>query len=111
MDLITNEFAFSFAPEGWNYFRALVAEYEKNPNIAFENRTFFRFFPDERVIEIAHRFDVLFLHDPDKQSRTDGFKFYLGYYYDRFEGRATRDLYGYHRNMSNSIAVVGSITR
>ena len=113
MELITNEFAFSFAPEGWNYFRALVAEYEKEPDIDLEDSTFFRFFQDERIKSVRYLNDVLFLHDPDKRSRSDGFKFYLGtypwgdhvgggpwgYYYDRFEGKTTRDLYGYRRNL------------
>lgn len=113
MRCITNEFAFSFAPDGWNYFRALVAEYEKNPEIKLENSTFFRFFQDERIKSVRYLNDVLFLHDPDKRSRSDGFKFYLGTYpwgdhvgggpwghhYDELERKATRDLYGYRRNL------------
>jgi hypothetical protein len=113
MRCITNEFAFSFAPDGWNYFRALVAEYEKNPEIQLENSTFFRFFQDERIKSVRYLNDVLFLHDPDKRARSDEFKFYLGTYpwgdhvaggpwgshYERSEGKATRDLYGYRRNV------------
>ena len=108
---ITNEFAFSFAPEGWNYFRALVAEYEADPGIAVENTTFFRFFQHERVRSVRYLNDVLFLHDPDKRDR--GFQFYLGtypwgdhvgggpwgYYFDQSAGKKTRDLYGYRRNL------------
>ena len=111
MGRITNEFAFSFAPEGWNYFRALIAEYEKNPGVVVENSTFFRFFQDEQVKSIRYLNDVLFLHDPKK--RLDGFKFYLGtypwgdhvgggpwgYYFDQLHGKATRDLYGYRGNL------------
>lgn len=110
-DLLTNEFAFSFAPRGWNYFRALVAEYEKNPNVRPENTTFFRFFRDERVKSVRYLNDLLFLHEPGK--REQGFKFYLGTYpwgdhvgggpwghhFDRIEGNDTRDLYGHHANL------------
>lgn len=113
MRCITNEFAFSFAPDGWNYFRALVAEYEKNPEIQLENSTFFRFFQDERIKSVRYLNDLLFLHDPKKRSRSDGFKFYLGtypwgdhvgggpwgYYFDYFEEKSTRDLYGHRGNI------------
>jgi hypothetical protein len=112
MNLITNEFAFSFAPEGWNYFRALVAEYEQNPHISLERSTFFRFFQHEQVRSVRYLEDLLFLHDGGRRSRDDRFKFYLGTYpwgdhvgggpwgsyYDRLEQQTTRDLYGYRRN-------------
>jgi len=112
MEVITNEFAFSFASDGWNYFCALVAEYEKNSNIALEDTTFFRFFQHERVRSVRYLNDLLFLHDPNGRSRNDGYKFYLGTYpwgdhvaggpwghhYDQVEGKTTRDLYGYRRN-------------
>src|SRR6185437_3895679 len=74
MKWITNEFAFSFAPEGWNYFRALVAEYDRDDNLALENSTFFRFFQHEQVKSMRYLNDVLFLHDPDRRSRAEGFK-------------------------------------
>lgn len=110
-ELITNEFAFSFGADGWNYFRALVTEYEAQPNISLENSTFFRFFQDERVRSIRYLNDVLFLHEPSK--RGDGFKFYLGtypwgdhvaggpwgHYFDRVARLQTRDLYGYRNNL------------
>jgi len=113
MKWITNEFAFSFAPEGWNYFRALVAEYDRDDNLALENSTFFRFFQHEQVKSMRYLNDVLFLHDPDRRSRAEGFKFYLGtypwgdhvgggpwgYYYDQVEKKTTRDLYGYRCNL------------
>jgi hypothetical protein len=111
VNLITNEFAFSFAPDGWNYFCALVAEYEKNPRVRPEDTTFFRFFRDERVKSVGYLNDVLFLHQPER--RQAGFKFHLGTYpwgdhvgggpwghqFDRVEGRDTRDLYGYRANL------------
>ena len=77
---ITNEFAFSFAPDGWNYFRSLVAQYERDPNIGLENSTFFKFFQHERIKSVRFLNDLLFLHDPTKQSRNGKFKFYLGTY-------------------------------
>jgi hypothetical protein len=111
MELITNEFAFSFAPTGWNYFRALVAEYQGNPNVRMEQTTFFQFFQNPQIREVGYLNDLLFLHDPDK--RTRGYKFYLGtypwgdhvgggpwgYHYDVTKNRTTRDLYGYRANL------------
>ena len=108
---ITNEFAFSFEPNGWNYFRALIAEYEQNPKLNLRKSTFARFFQHERVRSIRYLNDVLFLHMPAK--RNEGFKFYFGtfpwgdhvsggpwgQYFDQVSGRATRDLYGYRRNV------------
>ena len=108
---ITNEFAFSFAAGGWNYFRSLVAEYEKDPNIDLDKTTFFRFFQHERVKSVRYLNDLLFLHDPERQRR--GFKFYLGtypwgdnvgggpwgHYHDSLTGKNTRDLYGYRNNI------------
>ena len=113
MKYITNEFAFSFADDGWNYFRALVAEYERNPQLSFKNSSFCRFFEDDRVRSVRHLNDVLFLHDPKKQSRTDDYKFYLGtypwgdhvgggpwgHYLDHVEEKSTRDLYGHRKNI------------
>jgi len=116
--LITNEYAFSLAPGGWNYFRALVAEYEQYPYTSLERTTFFRFFRHERVRSVRNLNDVLFLHEPHKRSRRDYFQFYFGTYpwghgtksgsvrggkpwghdYDRLEGTMTRDLHGYRRN-------------
>jgi hypothetical protein len=116
--LIVDEYAFSLAPEGWHYFRALVAEYEKDPNVLLENTTFFNFFQQERVKSIRTLNDLLFLHDPEKRARREGFQFYFGtypwgdwgkkeslvggkpfgYYYDRIEGKMTRDMYGFRTN-------------
>ena len=112
MELITNEFAFSFAPDGWNYFRALIAEYEKRPDTPLENTTFFKFFQHERVRSVRYLNDLLFLHDPER-SRKHGYKFYLGtypwgdhvgggpwgYHYDQSQEKNTRDLYGYRANI------------
>ncbi len=106
MRFITNEFAFSFADDGWNYFRALVAEYERKPHLKLEDSAFHRFFEHERVKSVRYLNDLLFLHQPEKRDR--GFQFALGTYpwgdhvgggpwgrhFDRMEGKSTRDLYG-----------------
>jgi hypothetical protein len=118
MTLITDEFAFSLAPNGWNYRCEIIAEYEKQSNIALENTKFFRFFQDERVNAIRYLDDVLFLHEPQKRWFADGFRFYLGTYpwggltsyadslvggtpfgwhHDLVTGKMTRDLWGYKR--------------
>jgi hypothetical protein len=117
-NLITNEYAFSFADSGWHYFRELIADYESNPGIAMQESTFFRFFQHERVRSIRYLNDVLFLHDPDHQNNNNDYKFYMGtypwgewgpngeinagvawgYHYDFIEGKMTRDLYGYRRD-------------
>jgi hypothetical protein len=118
MKYVMDEYAFSLAPDGWHYFRALLAEYERNPDVRLEDTTFFRFFQDERVSSVRYLNDVLFLHDADRRSSADGYKFYFGTYpwgdfwtrysliggkpwghhYDRVEGTMTRDLYGYRNN-------------
>jgi hypothetical protein len=111
IELITNEFAFAFSAEGWNYFRAILAEYEMDPDIDLERTTFFRFFQHEQVKSVRYLNDLLFLHDAKKRNR--GFKFYLGtypwgdhvgggpwgHYYDLLAGKNTKDLYGYSNNI------------
>ena len=117
-DLITNEYAFSFADSGWHYFRELIADYETNPGIAVQESTFFRFFKHERVRSIRYLNDILFLHEPDSQNNSNDYKFYMGTYpwgerdpdgeinggvpwghhYDCIEEKMTRDMYGYRRN-------------
>jgi len=111
IDLVTNEFGFSFSPAGWNYFRAAVAEYEANPGVDLEQSTFFRFFQHEEIRSVRYLNDLLFLHDP--ALRTRGFKFYLGTYpwsdhvgggpwghhFDAVSGKSTRDLYGFRQNI------------
>jgi hypothetical protein len=105
IEFVTNEFAFAFSAEGWNYFRAIVAEYEKDHHVDLERSTFFRFFQHEQVKSVRYLNDLLFLHDAEKRNR--GFKFYLGtypwsdhvgggpwgHYYDLVTGKNTRNLY------------------
>lgn len=119
MKSITDEFAFSLVPDGWNFYCDLIAEYEKSPDISLETTKFFRFFQDERVKRVRYLNDLLFLHIPGKRSQEDEFKFYLGTYpwggltradslaggtpfgwhFDRVEGKKSRDLWGYGRNL------------
>ncbi len=108
---ITNEFAFSFADEGWNYFRALVAEYDKDPGIRLEDSVFYRFFRHDLIRSVRNLNDLLFLNKPELRDR--GFQFALGTYpwgdhvgggpwghhFDRVEGKSTRDLYGPRANI------------
>jgi hypothetical protein len=108
---ITNEFAFSFAPEGWNYFRALVAEYQARPELQPEDSILYRFFQHERVQAVRYLNDLLFLHRPE--CRDSGFQFALGTYpwgdhvgggpwghhFDHTTGHSTRDLYGQRANV------------
>ncbi len=77
---LTNEYASSFAPNGWNHSRSLVAEYERNPHINLEGTTFFRFFQHKQIRAVRYLDDLLFLHDPEKRSRQDGIEFYFGTY-------------------------------
>jgi hypothetical protein len=112
VDLITNEFAFAFGAHGWHYLRALVAEYEGNPEIRLEETTFWRFFQHERVRSVRYLNDVLYLHEPQRRERESDFRFYLGTYpwgdhvsggpwgihFDRVEGAETSDAYGESRN-------------
>ena len=118
VDLFTCEYAFSLAPDGWHYFRSLITEYENDPSITLKNTTFYQFFQHKQIRSIRYLNDLLFLHDPEKRSRKDEYKFYFGtfpwggrnrgynsvggrpwgYHYDRVEGKMTRDLHGYRRN-------------
>jgi hypothetical protein len=119
MSLITDEFAFSLAMDGWNYYCALLEEYEKNPGVALEATQYFRFFQHEQVRLIRWLDDILFLHSPAQRSSPDGSRFYLGtwpwggmtaadsqvggtpfgWYYDRVEGSMTKEKWGYGRNL------------
>jgi hypothetical protein len=119
MRCVMDEYAFCLAPEGWHYFRALLAEYEQNLQIELEETTFYRFFHDERIRGVRYLTDLLFLHDPAKRPLPHEFHFYFGTYpwgdfwtrysvvggkpwghhYDVSEGKMTRDLYGYRQNI------------
>jgi hypothetical protein len=116
---ITDEFAFSLAPEGWNYYCALVAEYQKRPDINLEETTYYKFFQHELVNAVRNLDDVLYLHDSEKRTQPGRFKFFLGtypwggltqadslvggtpfgWYYDSITGKMTRDLWGYKQTL------------
>ena len=111
LELITNEFGFSFGDGGWNYVRSLVADYARDPDVELEQTTFYRFFRHERVRSVRYLNDLLFLHDPERQANQE-FRFYLGTYpwgdhvgggpwgrqFDELAGKDTRDLYGHRSN-------------
>jgi glycosyltransferase involved in cell wall biosynthesis len=113
---ISDEYGFSLAPDGWHYFRALLAEFEQNPEVEPAETTYFGFFRHDALRSVRYLEDVLFLHR--SSGAADGFRFYFGTYpwgdwtasdarvggkpfghhFDAVEGRQTRDLYGYRRN-------------
>jgi hypothetical protein len=115
--VISDEYGFSLAPEGWHYLRALLAEYERNPQADPSDTTYFRFFCHDRLRPVRFLEDIFFLHR-DRAAGDDGSGFYFGTYpwgdwtasdarvggnpfghhFDAVEGRRTRDLYGYRRN-------------
>jgi glycosyltransferase involved in cell wall biosynthesis len=115
--LVSDEYGFSLAPNGWHYLRALLADFEDNPEGEASATTYFRFFCHERLQAVRFLDDVLFLHRQDAGAE-EGFRFYFGTYpwgdwtasdarvggkpfghhYDALEGARTRDLYGYRRN-------------
>ncbi len=109
--VVTNEFSFSFARDGWNYIRSIVAEYEKDRDISLEQTIFYRFFTHPFVRNVRYLNDILFLHDPERRYRND-FKFYLGtypwgdhvgggpwgHYFDAVSRVDTASLYGPDRN-------------
>ena len=119
LSLITDEFAFSLDADGWNYYVALLADYGKTPKVPLEATIFFRFFQHEQINSIHYLEDVLFFHEPERRSAKNGFRFYLGtypwggltetdtlaggtpfgWYYDRIEGKSTRDLWGYGKTL------------
>ncbi len=101
-------------PPGWHYLRALLGEYEQDPEQDPEASTYFRFFTHERLQGARYLEDVLFLgREPAvatgfylgtypwgdwtaSDARVGGAPF--GHHYDAIEGASTRDLYGYRRN-------------
>jgi hypothetical protein len=118
--LISDEYGFSLSSDGWNYFRSLVAEFEKEPEIKLDDTVFFRFFRHEKIRSLRYVNDLLFLHQPSKPCQTKDFYFYFpicpwgdwtkdcsfsgmfqpwGHYHDFLEGKMTRDLFGYRRNL------------
>lgn len=117
MAQITDEFAFSLASEGWNFYSSVLSEYDQNPHISWDETTLFRFFNSESIKSVRSLNDLLFLHQPQKQSQS--FQFYLGtwpwggltkadtrqggtpfgWYYDQIEGKMTKELWGYGRNL------------
>ncbi len=116
--VLTDEYAFSYGSDGWHYFRALIAEYERHPDVDPRKTTFYQFFEHDRVRSARYLEDILFLHTPSRRWRDDEHRFFFGtypwgdwgrtestvggkpwgHYYDRLHRTSTRDLYGYRRN-------------
>lgn len=120
MRAITDEFAFSLSPEGWNYYRALLAEYDQlHDDTPPQQTAFYRFFQHERINDLRYLDDILHLHEPTNRFSKKSFRFYLGtypwggltevdsrvggtpfgWYYDQKEGKMTRDLWGYRKTL------------
>ena len=118
VELITDQFAFSFADSGWHFFREIVASYQQDPKTRMRDSTFWHFFQHKRVRSVRYLNDLLFLHDTKTHQHNDSYNFYLGtfpwgewgcdnnqtgglpwgHHYDRMEGENTRDQDGYRRN-------------
>lgn len=119
MNQITDEFAFSLAHDGWNPYYSLLEEFTNNPDISLEETTFFQFFNHPEMNSIQHLEDLLWIHQGEKLLDQTGFKFYLGtlpwggitleeselggtpygWYYDQVEGKMTKAVWGYGRNL------------
>lgn len=116
---ITDEFAFSLAANGWNYYCALVAEHDNHPQLLLQQSQFHQFFHAPEIATVKLLDDILFLHQPEKRSDPDRYRFYLGtypwgglsdpqnypggtpfgWYYDQISGAMTRDLWGYRQTL------------
>ncbi len=115
---ITDEFAFSLAPDGWNYFSVILDELSAKPEIALENTLFYKFFTHPQINQIQTLNELLTLGRPNAFI-SDGHPFYLGtypwggltpdvcskggtpfgWYYDQVSGEMTRDLWGYKKTL------------
>ena len=113
---ITDEFAFSLAPQGWNYQCAIAEAYDRNPGVNLEETIYFRFFNNDQINAVTCLQEILFLADTQKWNSQNNFKFYLGtypwggltldeagtpfgWYYDQVEDKMTRDLWGYKKTL------------
>ncbi len=119
MNQITDEFGFSLADDGWNSYYSLLKEFSNNPDISLEETTFFQFFNHPEINTIESLEDLLWIHQREEPSELTGFKFYLGtwpwggitseesevggtpfgWYYDQVEGKMTKELWEYGRNL------------
>lgn len=110
---VTDEFAFSLGPDGWNYSAALIREYYDRPGVAMDQTQFYRFFQDPRINALRFLDDILFLHQPARAEQPNRAQLHLGtypwggiteedratgtpfgWYYDSIAGTSTRDLWG-----------------
>jgi len=79
LDLIVNEYAFSFGNNGWNYFSSIIRDYENGKGENVKEYDFYKFFNHPKIKKIRYLNDILFLHDVSL-NKSDDFKFYLGTY-------------------------------
>ena len=114
LDILTDEFGFSPATGGWNYYRDIIEQYSENASLKLEDSRYYRFFT-RRDVNAARTLDeVLYVHDPIRLWPETGFRFYLGTYpwggltdpanhpdgtpfgwhYDVTTGASTHDLWG-----------------
>src|SRR5439155_13574246 len=113
MELISDEYGFSLADDGWHYFRSILADYQRNPRIALSQTTIYRFFRHPEVRAAKSVNDVLFLHDRARCDRA-AYRFHFntypwgewskraaliggtpfGLHYDHVTGCDTRHRYG-----------------
>jgi len=111
MDKITNEYAFSYSKNGWNYLVQIIKEYEECPGIRFENSSYYKLFLKLKYENIETFTDILFLHDKNKRKELPKIYFgtkpwgcsikkYInvggrpwGYYYDKMNNVNTKTLH------------------
>jgi hypothetical protein len=116
---ITDEFAFSFGPTGWNYLRALAQSHDDTNDRERRYAQFEMFFQHAIINAVRHLEDLLFLHVPDTRAALGDGGHYLGTYpwggltrhdtrnggvpfgwfYDEQEQADTRELWGYGSNL------------
>lgn len=115
---ITDEFGFSLAPNGWNFFCSLLEDYDRNPNVSWDETTLAAFFKSQEINSAKSLNDILFFHDSQKNAQQE-YHFYIGtwpwggmtpgdskkggtpfgWYYDQKENKMTKELWGYGRNL------------
>lgn len=110
---LKDEFAFSFATGGWNYYNSIIEDWvRRNESGTVEQSTLWAFYKHDAIRSIRTLNDLLFFHDPEKQRGLP--RFYLGtypwggittedslnggipfgHYYDSEEGKDTKLLWG-----------------
>lgn len=113
---ITDEFAFSLAPDGWNYYKAIVQDYAVNPQANLQNTIYYQFFKHPQINQVCSLDELLMLNhnlfnDSDpfylgtypwggltvQDSAVGGTPF--GWFYDQVTGSNTKNLWGCHKTL------------